>query len=225
MNAIPARDGTEGDAPHPLLRFFLDAAEGRFPPVDGRVTVLPALPRGLEASVGFTGHAVVATALAAEDVWAQEPDGFGQSFAPDFLRHLAGPKGWIDVVDATLVARGTGGAPRLAPLPEPVEHPRVEHAQRLRTDVRVFGDERGLITLANGLAGRRELSIGLWQPESDGRLRGRSLLTDALTLVPAGEPVFAAVSPGNARSLRAFLACGFQPVGSEVVLRPERPVR
>ncbi|RIQ11374.1 hypothetical protein DY240_28965 [Jiangella rhizosphaerae] len=44
----------------------------------------------------------------------------------------------------------------------------------------------------------------------------------ALRLVPAGEPVFAAVTPGNARSLRAFLACGFTPVGSEVLLRPAR---
>ena len=41
---------------------------------------------------------------------------------------------------------------------------------------------------------------------------------DALSLVPAGEPVFAAVSPGNARSLRAFLAVGFYPIrhGGEV---------
>ena len=37
----------------------------------------------------------------------------------------------------------------------------------------------------------------------------------------AGEtgPVFAAVSPGNARSLRTVLALGFAPVGSEVLLQ------
>jgi hypothetical protein len=29
--------------------------------------------------------------------------------------------------------------------------------------------------------------------------------------------VFAAVAPGNARSLRAFLAEGFVPLGSEVI--------
>ncbi len=47
--------------------------------------------------------------------------------------------------------------------------------------------------------------------------QGRSLVRDAL----AGEtgPVFAAVSPGNARSLRTFLALGFAPVGSEVLLQ------
>lgn len=231
MDSIPAGDEPRNNPPHPLLGYFLDAAEGRFPPADGQVTVLPALPRGLEASVAFTGHAVVATALAEDEVQAQEPDGFGQSLAPDFLRHLAGTEGWIDCIDATLVARGTGGTARLAPLPEPVEHPRVQHARRLRTDVRVFGDERGLITLASGLAGRREMSVELWDPDGDGlgrgrrhsHGRGRSLLADALSLVPDGEPVFAAVSPGNARSLRAFLACGFHPLGSEVVLRPCRP--
>lgn len=89
----------------------------------------------------------------------------------------------------------------------------------------MYGDARGLVTLADGLAGRRELSIELWSPEDGTRHRGRSLLADALTLVPAGEPVFAAVAPGNARSLRSFLACGFQPLGSEVVLRPERQER
>jgi hypothetical protein len=219
------RGVTDANGRHPLLRYFLDAVDGRFPPADGRVTVVPALPHGLEASVAFTGHAVVATSLPAEEVWAQGPDGFGQSLAPDFLRHLAGAKGWIDVVDATLAARGTGGAPRLALLPASTEHPRVEHARMLRASVRVFGDERGLVTLADGLAGRRELSIGLWSPEDGSRHSGRSLLADALTLVPTGEPVFAAVSPGNARSLRMFLSCGFVPLGSEVALRPERPDR
>ena len=45
---------------------------------------------------------------------------------------------------------------------------------------------------------------------------GRSLIRDAL--VGETGPVFAAVSPGNARSLRTFLALGFAPVGSEVLL-------
>ncbi|MEJ3749005.1 hypothetical protein WEI85_37775 [Actinomycetes bacterium KLBMP 9797] len=208
---------------HPLLGYFLDAVDGRFPPADGGVTVLPALPRGLECSVAFTGHAVVATALSSADIQAQRPDGFGGSLAPDFLRHLAGPTGWIDVIDATLAGRGTGGPPRLAPLDDAGDHPRVRHARALRTQVRVFGDARGLVTLADGLAGRVELSIELHRPRDGGRGYGRSLLTDALSLVPDGEPVFAAVSPGNAQSLRAFLAAGFTPIGAEVQLRPARP--
>jgi hypothetical protein len=207
---------------HPLLTFFTDAADSRFPPVDGRVTVLPPLPGGLECSVAFTGHAIIATAMTNQAVYAQGPDGFGASLSPDFLRHLAGPKGWIGVTDATLTARGTGGTPRLAELTDADDHSRVRHARRLRTNVQVYGDERGLITLADGLAGRRELSIELHRAQDSSRGHGRSLLADALSLVPEGAPVFAAVSPGNARSLRAFLACGFTPIGSEVLLRPER---
>ncbi|MFC9946937.1 hypothetical protein [Streptomyces pratensis] len=211
------------DEPHPLLTYFLDAADGRFPPTDGRVTVLPPLPRGLECSVAFTAHAVVATALSPSDVHAAGPDGYGGSLAPDFLRHLAGSEGDIWTVDAVLVARGVAAPPRLAERLDVDDHPRVRYARTLRTGVRVHGDGRGLVTLADGLAGRRELSIELDDAYGAGTGRGRSLLRDALTLVPEGEPVFAAVSPGNARSLRAFLAAGFEPLGSEVVLRPERP--
>jgi hypothetical protein len=98
----------------------------------------------------------------------------------------------------------------------------VRHARQLRTDVRVFGDERSLITLADGLAGRRELGVELHRPQDGSHGYGRSLLTDALSLVPDGEPVFAAVSPGNARSLRAFLTAGFTPIGAQVLLQPNR---
>lgn len=207
--------------PHPLLAHYRDAADGRFPPVDGAVTVLPRLRHGLECSVAFTGHAIIATARPAGDVLARRPDGFGGSLAPDFLRWLAGPRGRIGVIDATLVARGTGGTPRLPERVDLDDHDRVRLAREIRDDVRVYGDERGLVTLSAGLAGRRELSIEVAPPQTGNGL-GQSLLADALGLVPDGEPVFAAVSPGNARSLRAFLARGFTPIGSEVVLRPDR---
>lgn len=212
--------------PHPLLGLFLAAAEGRFPPVDGEVTVTPPLPGGLECSVAFTGHAVVATALPAPKILAAGPDGFGASLAPDFLRLPAGPRGTVGVTDATLTAPGTGGPPRLGRLDGYDDHPRVRHARRIRRNVTVYGDERGLITLAEGLAGRPELSIELHAPEApvpaSARGRGRSLLADALTLVPPGSPVFAAVAPGNARSLRGFLAAGFVPIGSEAIVEPGR---
>jgi hypothetical protein len=176
--------------------------------------------RGLEAVVGFTGHGVVATALSEAAVLARGVDGFGSCFEPSFLCWLAGPRGWLDSIDVTLVARarGRGRLPRRTDLDD---HPRVRHARRLRTDVEVYGDERGLVTLATGLAGRRELSIEL-PSEHQGRGIGRSLLYDALGLAPAGEPVFSAVAPGNARSLRAFLALGFAPLGSELLLVPDR---
>ena len=205
---------------HPLLNLLLAAADGRFPPVDGAVTVLPALGPARECSVAFTGHAVVATDLAPAEVYARKPDGFGASLAPDFLRFLAGPLGTIGTIDATLVGRGTGGD-RLPPRPDLDDHPRVRYARSMRSGVRVFGDERGVVTLAHGLAGRPELSIEA-APAGQGRGIGRALLLDALSLVPAGAPVFAAVAPGNARSLRAFLAVGFTPIGCEVLYEPAR---
>ncbi|QNS08004.1 GNAT family N-acetyltransferase [Streptomyces xanthii] len=210
--------------PHPLLAHFTDAADGRFPPCDGSVTVLPPLAGGLECSVAFTGHAVVATALPEAEVLAEGPDAFGGSMAAHFLHRLAGPGGWTGCVDAILVARGTGGPARLPEVTsqEAMDHPRVRYAREIRSGVTVHGDERGLVILADGLAGRRELSIELHASEQTGKGVGRALIEDALSLVEAGEPLFVAVSPGNARSLRAFLSCGFVPIGSEVVVRPNR---
>lgn len=208
------------DGSHPLLCAFIDAADGRFPAADGGFTVLPPLAGGLECSVAFTGHAMIATALPTGAVIGQKPDGFGESMAPGFLRWLAGAGGWIGVLDATLAGWGTGGRARLGVRTDADGHPRVRHARSLRTDVGVYGDERGVVTLGAGIAGRRELSVELEAPYQSRPGIGRELLRDALTLVPDGEPVFAAVSPGNARSLRAFLGAGFTPIGSEVLIRP-----
>jgi hypothetical protein len=210
----------EASDPHPLYVLMLEAVNGRFPPVDGSVTVVPALAPGRECSFGFTGHGVVATALPPARVHARGVDGFGATVLPDFLRWLAGPTGDVHCTDVTLFARGTGGD-RLPARPDLADHPRVTFALGFRDDVRVFGDERGVVTLSRGLAGRPELSVEA-APEGQGRGWGRSLLVDAVSLVPDGEPVFAAVSPGNARSLRTFLALGFTPIGSETVVLPDR---
>jgi hypothetical protein len=202
------------------LRALLDAADGHFPPPDGRVDVVPAAGRN-EAVVALTAHALVATDLPPDDVLAQGPDGYGGALAPDFLRWLAGPTGWIDSIDAVLVARGTGGPAALPARPDLADHPRVAFARQLRDDVGVHGDDRGLVTLATGLAGRREISVEV-PVDQRGRGAGRSLVRDALTLVPVGDPVFAAVAPGNAASFRAFLACGFTILGAQVVIQPAR---
>src|SRR5262245_40296930 len=80
---------------HALLTYSLEAADGRFPPVDGGCTIVSALPDGLECSVAFTGHAVIATTLPDDVVRSRKPDGFGGSVAPQFLCWLAGPAaGW-----------------------------------------------------------------------------------------------------------------------------------
>lgn len=65
----------DGTVAQPLLPVLVDAWNGRPPPVDGAVTVLPAAGR-IEAAVAFTGHAAIATALPADRVVAAGADGF-----------------------------------------------------------------------------------------------------------------------------------------------------
>jgi hypothetical protein len=128
----------------------------------------------------------------------------------------------VHEIDVTLAALGHGSDARsLQPDLGDAAHPRVAYARRLRRDVLVQGDERGLITLVKGLAGRDEISIET--PEASfGKGGGRSLMRDVLAAWPKGLPLFAAVSPGNARSMRAFLAAGFRLIGSEVLIEKTR---
>jgi hypothetical protein len=207
---------------HPVLQWFLDVADGRHPPVDGGVTFLPALDDGREAVVAFTGHAVIASRLGRADLVDLRPDGFGGALAPTVLLRLAAG-GAVGTIDVTMVTSGVGPSPGTGPSLERTshweEHPRVAHARRLRRDVEVFGDERGFVTLAHGLGGRRELSIEIVGAHHGSGV-GRGLLDRARRLVDPGTPLFAAVSPGNARSVRSFLAAGFVPIGSEVIVSP-----
>jgi GNAT superfamily N-acetyltransferase len=102
------------------------------------------------------------------------------------------------------------------------EHPRVARAARYRHDLRVLADDReqAVVLVGRGLAGRWELAFEV-DPACRGRGLGHRLAVAARYLVPAGEPLFAQVAPGNAAALRAVLAAGFRPVGSEVLfLRP-----
>lgn len=210
------------DALRPIL---LDAAEGRYPLDDGAITVVPPdATTGLHAVVSFTGHAVIATDRTQEACVAAGADGLAGALAPDLLRWLAGPSGWIGVIDVVLVARGTGtGGTTLAPTGRYDDHPRVHYARATRTGVLVLGDDRGLVTLGRGLGGRTELGFELVGPGAHGEGLGRGLLMDLRSETPAGEVLYASCAPGNARSLRALLAAGFTPIGGEVLLRPEGP--
>jgi hypothetical protein len=174
---------------------------------------------GTNAVVELTGHSCVLTDRPALDLLAQGAHGFGACTHPDVLRWLAGPGGSIGSLDAVLVATARPGV-GLAERSDLDDHPRVERARAHRRDVRVFGDDRGFVTVGHGLAGRLELSVEL----HDGTRRcdgaGRMLIGAGLAVAPPGELIWAQVSPGNAASLRAFLACGFVPIGSEVLLKP-----
>jgi hypothetical protein len=175
---------------------------------------------GEHAVIELTGHAVVVTDRPAEEVARRGADGFGGASAPDLVRWLAGPDGRIGTHDAVLVARGLGGGtlPRRRDLDD---HPRVRRARHHRRDVAVHGDEDGLVTIGHGLVGRLELSVELLAGTAPGQGAGRRLIREGLALVPAGAVVWAQVAPGNAASLRAFLRCGFVPIGAETLIRTQ----
>jgi len=206
------------DAPHPLHEVLVAAADGRFPDVDGLVDVLTPDDDGHCAVVELTGHSFVLTERAPAEVLALDVDGFGGASRPDVLARLAGPGGWIGSHDVVLVARGTGaGAGALRRRADLDDHPRVARSRRHRRDVAVYADGAGLLTLGHGLVGRLELSVELLSSTSPGAGAGRRIVADGLGLVARGALVWAQVAPGNAASLRAFLGCGFVPIGAETL--------
>jgi hypothetical protein len=202
---------------HPLHAALIAAADGRFPPADGRVDVYPPDEAGFAACVEFAGHAVILTTADAADVAAHGADGFGGSSHPDLLRWLAGPTGTIGSHDVVLVARGAGGG-TLRERTDFENHPRVRRARRHRRDVRVYANDDGLVTIGTGLVGRQELSVELFDMHRSVPGRGGILIGEALAMVPRGGLLWAQVAPGNASSLRAFLRCGFVPIGAEVLI-------
>lgn len=204
--------------PQPLGVLLTEALDGRFPEPHGGWSRVPPWRDGLEAVVAFTGHAVFAVAedVSEAELAALGVDGFGGAHHPRAVATLAGPDGWIDSLDAVLMARGTG--PRGAGLVERedlADHPRVAFARRLRDDLRVFGlpDRDTLVVLARGIGGLVEFSFEV-AADARGSGEGRKAIAAALGRVPQGKPVVAACAPGNAASLRCLLAAGFVPVGS-----------
>lgn len=171
--------------------------------------------------MAFTGHAVIATVLDPDAVLAQSPDGFGGAVTPRFLSWLAGPNGVIGSHDVVLVATGRGDT-RMPVRRDLDAHPRVLHARSLRDDIVVYGDERGLITVGSGLGGLTEVSVEVVAARRGAGV-GRRLVHDAVGIVGSGEVVVAEVAPGNAQSLRAFLAAGFKPIGSAIHVMPAQP--
>ena len=200
------------------------AARGSFPQVDGGWDLGRPWRHGVGAVVAFTGHAVVVPPAGFEPARCQHLgiDGFGAAHAPHVVTALAGPGGWVDSLDAVLVRvpDGAGNAPGepLVDRPDLADHPRACFARRVRDEVRVLGrpdDSPALVTLGRGIGGLPEIGI-----ETDGSVDAVALLRAAEAAVPRGEPVVAAVAPGNARALRTFLAAGYTPVGSVQLVVP-----
>ena len=211
------------------LRSILDAvARGEFPPADGRTTVVPQPSPRTAGVLAFTAHSVVFTdedpAWVHEALRAVDCDALAAPMNPRFLAALAERTGRTsETVDAVLVGGPLPGEPPLALKEiEDARHPRVVYARGRRDDVRAWTAEGGVLVTGRGVAGRLEVSV-----EVDDGVRhkglGRLLVTAARHL-SAGEPLWAQVAPGNARSMRAFQAAGFRPVGAELLLHRKMPV-
>ncbi|WP_410816740.1 GNAT family N-acetyltransferase [Micromonospora sp. 050-3] len=206
------------------LTDILDAAaHGHFPPPDGGTTVVSQPSQRDAGVIAFTGHSVVFTdedphwvrrTLAAIDC-----DSLAATMNPRFLGALLDrTRRSMDTIDLLTVASFLAGPPPM-PLTELADagHPREVRSRRRRDDIRVWAAEGGVVVLGRGVAGRWEAAIEV-DDERRHRGLGRALATAARHLVPDGQPVWAQQAAGNARSVRAFQAAGFRPVGAEALL-------
>jgi GNAT superfamily N-acetyltransferase len=197
------------------------AEQGEYPAADLELTVCPAPSPRVSAVVAFTGHTVVATDIDPDWVRSTLPPGdLSAPLNAPFLTALCKRLGRrVNNIDMLLLADpGAGGVDGLAEITER-DHPRVRRALGYRDDVRVWACEGGVVLLGRGLAGRMEVAVEV-EPAARGRGWGRRLALAARSL--AGRPLWAQVAPGNAASVRAFLAAGYLPVGAEALLVPDR---
>jgi GNAT superfamily N-acetyltransferase len=197
------------------------------------VEVWPAPEGPVDAVLAFTAHHVVAAAVDPDLVAARLPPGdlsapVGAAFLGWLGERLGSRPGSLDVV---LAAGGLGGTPplELTPAAGLDRHQRVARSLRYRDDLRVWTalEGAGVLVLARGMAGRRELAFEV-DPARRNRGLGRLLVAAARQLTPPGEVLFAQVAPGNAASLRVAAAAGFRPIGAEVLFHrggPDRPDR
>jgi hypothetical protein len=210
-----------------LARLLADAARGCFPPPNGSVTILPQPSERDSGVIAFTAHSVVFTSADPDWVRAQLPPGdLAAPMAPGFLQALAERTGrTAHGTDMLTVAGSLPGPPRLSLVPlgarpgEPV-HDRVTRALRYRDDVRVWQADGGVLLLGRGVAGRHEVAVEVDAARQRAGL-GRALAMAARHLLSDSSSLWAQISPGNAASVRAFLAAGFVPVGAEALLVAE----
>ncbi|MFD4550722.1 GNAT family N-acetyltransferase [Streptomyces sp. NPDC058467] len=205
------------------LRDILDAAaRDVFPPADGGTTVVRQHSHRDAGVIAFTAHSVVFTdedpRWVREALDAVDCDALAAPMNARFLTALMDRTGRPgDTIDVLTVGSPLPGRPplELTEIHDP-DHPRVVSSRRRRDDVRVWATEDGVLVLGRGVAGRLEAAV---EVAEDVRHRGLGrALAAAARQLSGGEPVWAQISPGNARSLRAFQAAGYRPVGSEALL-------
>lgn len=182
--------------------------------------VPPPSPRAA-AVVAFPGHVVVAADVERSwvDSWMSDGD-LEAPLGPVFLGAIEERlRLSVSTVDVVVLADQVPGAPSLhVEAVTDSNHPRVVRASRYRTDVRVWAANGGILVLGRGLTGRWEAVVDV-DPDGRNDGLGRALAAAARHLVPDDRPVWAQIAPGNAASLRAFLAAGYLPVGAEALLQ------
>jgi GNAT superfamily N-acetyltransferase len=205
-----------------LAAVLAEVAAGRFPPADGRVTVVPP-PSARDAGVlGFTAHAVIFADADPGWIAAQLPSGdLAGPLSPAFLHALCARTGrQAHATDLLCLAEARPGPPPAGLAAAGFGHPRLARALRYRDSVRAWHADGGIVILGRGIAGRWEASVEV-DPGRRGAGIGRMLAAAARCLLPAGTPLWAQIAPANAASVRAFLAAGYQPVGAEAHLTRE----
>jgi GNAT superfamily N-acetyltransferase len=221
-----------------LAELLARVAAGQYPPPDGGITILPQpSPRDCGV-ISFTAHSVIFTDADPGWVRAQLPDGdLGAPLGSRFLHALhtqtgrtaagdgraADPARSSHTVDMLWLTESLPGSPglRLTRAANP-SHPRVALARRYRDNVMVWAADGGIVLLGRGVTGRWEVAVEV-EPDRRGRGLGRQLAAAARHLIPAGAPLWAQIAPGNAASIRAFLAAGYLPVGAEALLTRPLP--
>lgn len=201
-----------------LAEILASAAAGRPPRPDAGPTLIPQ-PSSRDAGViAFTAHSVIFADV--EEGWIRSrlPDGdLSAPLNPPFLSDLERRLGrTVNNVDLLALATPCAGPPPVA-LTELVGsgHPRLDRALVFREDVRAWTCDGGILIVGRGVAGRREVAVEV-EPSARGRGLGRTLARAARHLV--AEPLWAQIAPGNAASVRAFLAAGYAPMGAEALL-------
>jgi GNAT superfamily N-acetyltransferase len=207
-----------------LAALLGEVAAGVYPAADGSVTIMPQPSPRNAGVIAFTAHAVIFTD--AEPDWVRgllPPGDLSGPLTPRFLQALAERTGRsAQSSDMLAVTTSCAGPPaiELTPDADPA-HPRIARALRYRDDVRAWQADGGVLLLGRGVAGRWEVAIEV-DAEHRGKGLGRDLAGAARHLVPGGAQLWAQIAPGNAASVRAFLAAGFTPVGAEALLTVDR---
>jgi len=140
----------------PLTALLAGAAAGRYPPADGRVTILPAASPRDAGVIGFSAHAVIF--IDADPAWVAAqlpPDDLSGPLSPAFLQALCQRTNrQAHTIDMLCVATPLDRPPQIPLEPVPgLPHPRITRALRYRDEVRAWRTDGGVMVLGRGIAG------------------------------------------------------------------------